>query len=98
MGMLTLRQILFWVFALIYLLVCPVIILYSLGLIINPDTQEIDKTGIIYVSSIPTHADVYLGAKRYPEKTPTIINLAQPSAFNSEKLAGKSVFKFLCRT
>jgi len=68
-----LRKILFWIFALIYITVCPAVILYALGIIFDPKTQTVEKTGIIYISSLPPGADVFIDGKQLADKTPLII-------------------------
>lgn len=79
--MILLRRTLFFLFTLIYVIFCPLIILYSLGIIFNPDTQTIEKTGIIYLSSIPPDADVYVNAKHFPQKTPAVIRNLAPGDY-----------------
>ncbi len=67
------KKFLFYLFTLIYIFFCPLIILYALGITINPKTEKIIKTGIIYLSSTPQGAAVYLNDKPFPRKTPTVI-------------------------
>lgn len=81
--MLLLRKILFYLFALIYLLVCPLIILYSIGYFFNPiDKTSIIKTGLIYLSTTPPGASVYVGNRRYTQKTPTILRDFLPGEYS----------------
>lgn len=48
-------------------------IMYVLGRVINPETQKVVRTGLIYISSLPNQSSVYLNGKLHPEKSPTII-------------------------
>jgi hypothetical protein len=75
-----LRKILFYLFVVIFLISCPLLILYALGITFKPETQEVQRTGIIYLSTIPSAAAVYINNKQFSETTPTIIrNLPQGS-------------------
>lgn len=68
--MATARKVLFFVFLVLYLILCPLLVLYSFGYIFNPIKQEMTRTGLIYLSSMPEGADIYFEKSRYREKTP----------------------------
>lgn len=73
--MILLRKILFFVFLGVYLFLCPLVILYSLGYIYAPKTEEgIIKTGLIHLESLPAGASVSLNGKILPERTPCTIS------------------------
>ncbi|MFO8052899.1 MAG: PEGA domain-containing protein [Candidatus Omnitrophota bacterium] len=76
------RKILFFIFILIYLVLCPLVILYSFGYILNPDKKGVSQTGVIYLSSIPSGADVYLEKSRFKHKTPTSIRALNPGKYS----------------
>ncbi len=77
-----LRKLFFWFFAVLYLTVCPLTVLYALGYWVMPGTgQGIVKTGLLYVSSAPPEASVYLGNQRYTKKTPTILRDLLPGEY-----------------
>ncbi|MFQ5953176.1 MAG: PEGA domain-containing protein [Candidatus Omnitrophota bacterium] len=77
-----LRKILFYTFAVIYITVCPLVILYAFGYIYKPGTKEgILKTGLIYLSTAPAGATIYMGNSRYTQKTPTIIQELLPGSY-----------------
>ncbi len=81
--MLPLRKILFYVFALFYLVFCPILILYALGYIVSPGTEgPIVKSGLIYLSTTPPGATVYLGKRRYFKKTPAVISDLIPNNYD----------------
>lgn len=81
--MLLLRKILFYLFAAIYLVVCPLIILYSIGYFFNPLAKNsISKAGLIYLSTTPPGASVYVGNRRYIQKTPTILRDFLPGEYS----------------
>lgn len=79
--MILLRRVLFYIFLVIYLFVCPYIILRTLGVTFRPGKQTIERTGIIYITTIPSGADIYLNSRLFSEKTPTIIPNLRPAAY-----------------
>lgn len=76
-----LRRIFFYIFCAIYLVICPLIILRMLGFIPNWHTHELIKTGIIYISSNPPGATVYIDNLQANETTPTIIRDLYPGHY-----------------
>lgn len=85
--MIILRKILFYIFLSLYLVLCPLIVLYALGYIFTPKAEEgFAKTGLIHFETVPRRASILIGNKRYADETPaTIRNL----------LAGKYNVKIL---
>lgn len=79
--MLLARKIIFYLFVIIYLFVCPLLILYSFGFIFNPAKKEIIQTGLVYLSTTPPKADILLGKSRYKYKTPTSITELMPGKY-----------------
>lgn len=79
--MLSARRILFYLFILIYLSLCPLLILYSFGYILNPVNNRISRTGLIHLSTVPSGAHVYLGKSRYQFKTPASIAELLPGTY-----------------
>ncbi len=87
--MLSLRRFFFYVFVLVYLICCPLLILYALGYIVSPGTaQTIVKSGLIYLSTAPPGATVYLGNRKYFRKTPAVLSDLIPGSYDV-KLARK---------
>ena len=76
--MLWLRKIIFYVFTIIYLILCPLIVARMLGFVINPQTHHLVKTGLIYVSTNPPDATVYLDGRLAPQKTTVILRDLTP--------------------
>jgi hypothetical protein len=76
--MLLLRKIIFTVFVLIYLILCPLIVARMLGFVINPLTHRLVKTGLIYVSTTPSNATVYIDGRLAHQKTPTTLRDLTP--------------------
>lgn len=72
-----LRKVLFYIFFVLYLVLCPLIIFYALGYIFTPKAEEaFVKTGLIHIETLPANASLSIAARRYGEKTPaTIRNL-----------------------
>lgn len=68
------RKILFYLFFALYLVLCPVIILYAFGYIFTPKVEEgFVKTGLIHIETLPANASISIAKRRYSEKTPTTI-------------------------
>lgn len=71
------RKILFYLFFALYLVLCPIIILYAFGYIFTPKLEEgLTKTGLIHIETLPSNALISIGNRRYAERTPaTVRNL-----------------------
>lgn len=76
--MLWLRKIVFYVFALLYLILCPLIVSRMLGFVFDPAQQRFEKTGLVYISTNPPDATVYIDGKLAHQKTPTAIHDLAP--------------------
>lgn len=71
--MLLLRKIVFYIFSLVYLILCPLIVARMLGFVFNPLTNQLEKTGLVYISTNPPDATVYIDGRMAHQKTPTVI-------------------------
>jgi hypothetical protein len=73
----TLRKALFYALLAVYLLSCPLVILYVLGYDIRPAGERtIVHSGDLYVASFPVGAALYVDGRSYPRPTPTsVLNL-----------------------
>ena len=70
-----LRTIAFYLFLVVFLVSCPLIVLYALGYVFQPGAERgIVKTGLIHLSSVPPGASVYVGKRRYTKQTPTSLS------------------------
>jgi len=76
--MLWLRKIIFYIFALIYLILCPLLVARMLGFVINPLTHRLVKTGLVWVSTNPPDASVYIDGRLAHQKTPTALRDLPP--------------------
>lgn len=75
------RKVLFYVFILVYVIVCPYIVFYSFGYIYQPAKKNIFHTGLVYLSTIPPGADIYLEKSRFKHKTPATITELKPGQY-----------------
>jgi hypothetical protein len=71
--MMLFRKILFFVLATVYVVVCPLLVLYALGYIYSPVEREFVQTGLIHLSTVPAGADIYLEKSRFTNRTPATI-------------------------
>ena len=80
--MLFIRKFLFYLFAAIYLVCCPLTVLYALGYAVHPlMPQGLVKTGLIYISTTPPGASIYLGNSRYTKRTPSVLSGLVPGDY-----------------
>ena len=70
MNKLILRRLIYIFFIIVFLVVSPLVILYTMGYRYNFGKQRIQKTGIIKITSLPRGAEIYLNGIKY-EKTAT---------------------------
>ena len=77
------RKYAFLVFAAIYLVSCPLVLLQAFGYSLQPGTEQgIVKTGLIYLATTPPGATVYLGRRRYTKATPTTLRGLLPGSYD----------------
>ncbi len=76
--MLWLRKIIFYIFVFVYLVLCPLIVARMLGFVISPLTLRLVKTGLVYVSTNPPGATVYIDGRVSHQTTPTVIRDLTP--------------------
>ncbi len=77
------RKIVFYVCTAIYLVVCPVLILYAVGYFYEPGVAGgVVKTGLISLATAPSGAGVYINGKQYAKKTPTLIRELLPKSYD----------------
>ncbi len=78
-----LRKAVFYIFLIIYLIACPLILLYAVGYIYKPGTKEgFVKTGLISVATVPSGAKIYLNKSRYTQKSPAVIPELIPGSYS----------------
>ncbi len=79
--MLIFRRIIFYTFLAFYLVLCPLLLLYASGYIIDPLTREVERTGLIYLSTVPSGANIYLEQSRFVHKTPVTLDKLRPGSY-----------------
>jgi len=79
-----LRFIAFYAAVLIFFITLPIILSYSLGYKIDYRNFKIYKTGIIYLSSHPAGASVYVNGRLYKDFTPAQIEELKPGSYKIE--------------
>ncbi|MDD5226022.1 MAG: PEGA domain-containing protein [Candidatus Omnitrophica bacterium] len=86
-SMVIFRKILFYLFLALYLVLCPIIILYAFGYIFTPKGEEgFAKTGLIHIETLPANAFLSIAGKRYAEKTPATIRNLLPGTYDMKIL------------
>jgi len=71
--MLLLRKIIFYIFAAVYVVACPLVIAYALGYMFVPQQRNVIQTGLISLQTFPQGAAVYLDGELFPQPTPVVI-------------------------
>ncbi|MFC1644374.1 PEGA domain-containing protein [Candidatus Omnitrophota bacterium] len=76
------RKIIFYIFAAIYVVFCPLMVLYALGFIYKPGVEGgVTETGLIYLSTAPAGATIYMKDSLYTQKTPASIQELLPGEY-----------------
>ena len=75
------RKVLFWFFFLSFLIVIPLVIFSSLGYKFNLNLKHFQRTGVISIRSLPSHAEVYLQDKRLDKLSPCDISELLPARY-----------------
>jgi hypothetical protein len=69
------RRIFFYILVLLFFILLPLILLYALGYRWDGGTRSLTRTGLIALKTVPPGAEIYLGNKKFKEKTPANIAL-----------------------
>lgn len=67
----TITRLTYSFFFLLFLVIAPMLIFYSLGYRYNWVTKNIEKNGALYIKSYPRGAEIYIDQKKIKPKTPT---------------------------
>jgi len=78
------RAIAFYTALVIFLALLPIVLSYALGYKIDYKKFKIYKTGLIYVSSHPAGASVYINGKLHNELTPMRMEELKPGTYKVE--------------
>ena len=81
MDILKARKKIFFVFVSIYIIGCPILMLYTLGFWFNPNTSNIVETGVISINTNPSGADIFLNNRNINQKTPAVIRSLPPGQY-----------------
>jgi len=78
------RAIAFYFFVALFFISLPITLSYSLGYHIDYHELKIYKTGIIYISTQPSGASIYVNGKRHADLTPAQIEELRPATYRIE--------------
>lgn len=80
--MLLLRKILFYVFFLMYLIFCPVVILQAFGYFVYPLAKKtVIETGLVSLVSNPSGATIFVENRRFTKRTPAVVRGLLPQSY-----------------
>ncbi|MDD5216642.1 MAG: PEGA domain-containing protein [Candidatus Omnitrophica bacterium] len=75
------RKFFFRMFVLIFILLTPIVLFYSLGYKFDLKSKKFLKTGAIDITSHPKDANVYLNGRKIENTTPCVIRLLMPGKY-----------------
>lgn len=84
------RRVVFYIFAAVYVIACPLLLLYAYGYIYKPGAEKgVLATGAIYIDTAPTASEIYVDGKKYDLLAPAAIMELAPGEYSiSLKLEG----------
>jgi len=69
-------------FIVLFIILAPLVIAYTMGYRYNFGTNQIQKTGVLIVNSYPDEADVFLNEKIAGEQTPAVVKKILPNVYD----------------
>ena len=87
------RRIVYIAFIIIFLIITPIIILYTAGYRYNFQKHRIQKTGILILKSNPAGASIYLNGELKKEKTQARIANLLPDDYNLKYPLSASIYR-----
>ena len=78
------RMIAFYSSVMLFFLLLPILLSYSLGYKIDYRPFRIYKTGILYINSRPQGASIFVNGKKHDSPTPAQIEELKPGTYNVE--------------
>jgi len=69
-------------FLALFLIVSPILILFSLGYKYNWQKNTLEKTGVFFIKSFPKDAEIFINDEKYKKETPTQITRLLPKNYN----------------
>jgi hypothetical protein len=76
------RTLLFIALTCVYLVACPLLVLYALGYIYNPVEPGFVRTGMIELVTVPSGAEVFLEGSRFVRTTPALMEELLPGQYS----------------
>jgi len=76
-----LRRIIFYILSVIYVAICPIVILYSFGFVLDSKKKEMVQIGLVQLKTIPEGATVHVKDREFADKTPVLIRNFVPGDY-----------------
>ncbi len=76
------RRFLVLIFALVFVISAPLLILSTAGYRYNAKTGSFETTGVLVIDTLPTKADIFINDRLNREKTDTILTRLYPGNYN----------------
>lgn len=77
-----LRQLIFYGFALVYLVTCPLVLSSAFGVVWAPGPEGgLERLGLLSIATLPSDAAVFVNGRRYKDRTPMLLRGLQPGTY-----------------
>lgn len=78
------RQALFWLFATIFVVTAPIVVLYTAGYRYNSTSGRLQRTGVIAVSTTPRGASITVNGELQTQRSPFVVQRLMPDTYTVE--------------
>lgn len=78
------RRIIFWTFVVTFLVLAPLLVLYTAGYRYNLSTGLITRTGVLSITTNPRNVEIYINDEFTQEKTPEVLKRVMPGDYSVE--------------
>lgn len=75
------RRIIFVSFILLFVIIAPLLVLYTIGYRYNFKSSKVEKVGLLYIRTIPEDMPVYINGEMVSKSTPTRIDDLLPNSY-----------------
>jgi len=78
------RRIIFWTFVVVFLVIAPMLVLYTAGYRYNFSSGSVTRTGVLSITTNPRSVDIYLDGEYTQAKTPEVLKRIMPDGYSLE--------------
>ncbi len=78
------RRIIFWTFVGAFLVIAPLLVLFTAGYRYSPSTGLVTRTGVLSITTSPRSAEIYVDGEYAQGKTPEVLKRVMPGDYSIE--------------